>query len=102
MFSSLLALPAAPWPASGPLVTGRAPTLLKVLDRTGVGAAQVVDRLSALTDPDPGRRPSTDLAMASLTRAAGSRLSRPWPGWGERHLPPAPRARDRAHECRDR
>jgi serine/threonine protein kinase len=68
-------------------------TLLKVLDRASVGADQVVDRLAALADPDPARRPTTDLAMASLTRAAGSRPSRPWPGWGERYLPPPPRRR---------
>jgi serine/threonine protein kinase len=68
-------------------------TLVEVLDRTSVGADEVVDRLTALTDPDPARRPSTGAAMASLARAAGSKLTRPWPGFGERHLPPAPRRR---------
>jgi hypothetical protein len=68
-------------------------TLLTVLDPAGAGADQVADRLSALTDPDPERRPGTDLAMSSLIRCAGPAASRPWPRWADRELPPAPRRR---------
>jgi serine/threonine protein kinase len=68
-------------------------TLLQVLDRDTLGAGELVDRLAALIDPDSGRRPTTDAAMAALTRIAGSRTTRPWPGFAEQHLPRAPRRR---------
>jgi serine/threonine protein kinase len=74
-------------------------TLLAVLDRAGDGADQVADRLTALTDPDPGRRPGTDLAMSSLIRCAGTGASRPWPRWADRNLPRPPR-RSRARSAR--
>jgi serine/threonine protein kinase len=70
-------------------------TLLAVLDRASDGADQVEDRLSALTDPDPDRRPSTDLAISSLIRCAGTGASRPWPRWADRYLPRPPRRRRR-------
>ena len=68
-------------------------TLLEVLDRASDGADRLADRLAALTDPDPRRRPGTDLALSSLIRSAGTGISRPWPRWADRHLPPAPRIR---------
>jgi serine/threonine protein kinase len=68
-------------------------TLLAVLDPVSDDADQVADRLAALTDADPDRRPATDLAMSSLIRCAGTGAARPWPRWADRHLPRAPRRR---------
>jgi serine/threonine protein kinase len=65
--------------------------LLRILDRASEGADALADRLGTLTDPDPGRRPGTDLALSSLIRKAGAGVSRPWPRWADRYLPPAPR-----------
>jgi serine/threonine protein kinase len=68
-------------------------TLQHVLDPAGEGADRLAERLAALTDPDPARRPGTDLAISSLVRCAGTGASRPWPRWADRHLPPPPRMR---------
>jgi serine/threonine protein kinase len=65
--------------------------LLRILDRASEGADALADRLERLTDRDPGRRPGTDLALSSLIRKAGAGVSRPWPRWADRYLPPAPR-----------
>jgi serine/threonine protein kinase len=85
----------------GPLTTAMdvyslGATLLAVLDRASDDADQVADRLSALTDADPGRRPGTDLAMSSLIECAGTGASRPWPQWADRYLPRPPVRRPRA------
>jgi serine/threonine protein kinase len=68
-------------------------TLSSVLDPSSVDAGQVADRLAALTDADPDRRPGIDRAMSSLAQNAGTGASRPWPAWATRHLPPPPRRR---------
>jgi serine/threonine protein kinase len=68
-------------------------TLLAVLDPASDDAERVADRLSALTDEDPSRRPAADVAMSLLSRCAGPAASRPWPRWADRNLPPAPRRR---------
>jgi hypothetical protein len=56
----------------------------------------VLDRLAPLTDADPARRPTVDVAMAALARSAGTGAARPWPRWADRALPRAPRRRRRA------
>ncbi|HEV7870684.1 MAG TPA: protein kinase [Modestobacter sp.] len=68
-------------------------TLRSVLDDTSEGAEELLDRLAPLTDPDPGRRPAPDVAMAALIRCAGTGAARPWPRWADRALPRAPRRR---------
>jgi serine/threonine protein kinase len=74
-------------------------TLAWVLDPSSDGADEVADRLAAFTAADPDRRPSTDLAMSSLSRCAGAGASRAWPRWADRHLPRPPR-RSRARSAR--
>jgi serine/threonine protein kinase len=80
-------------------VYGIGATLAAILDPAGDDADELVDRLATFTDPDPGRRPGTDLAMSSLIRCAGTAASRPWPRWAARNLPRAPR-RSRARPAR--
>jgi serine/threonine protein kinase len=74
-------------------------TLASVLDPSSDDADEVADRLAAFTAADPDRRPSTDLAMSSLSRCAGAGASRAWPRWADRHLPRPPR-RSRARSAR--
>jgi serine/threonine protein kinase len=68
-------------------------TLQFVLDPASQGAARVADLLAWFTDPQPERRPTPDLAMASLVRATGFGAARPWPRWADRELPRPPRRR---------
>jgi serine/threonine protein kinase len=70
-------------------------TLTWVLDPASEGADELLDRLAALTDADPGRRPAPDAAMAALIRSAGTGDARPWPRWADRSLPRGPRRRRR-------
>jgi serine/threonine protein kinase len=67
--------------------------LSTLLDPASEGADDVAELLAPLEDAEPGRRPGTDLAMASLVRCAGTGAARPWPRWANRALPPPPRRR---------
>lgn len=66
-------------------VYGVGATLLAVLDPadTDFGLHRV---LTALTDPDPDRRPTVEVALAGLVRSAGSGAGRPWPRWADSAL----------------
>jgi serine/threonine protein kinase len=64
-----------------------------LLDPASEGADDLAELLAPLKDADPGRRPGTDLAMASLVRCAGTGAARPWPRWANRALPAPPRRR---------
>jgi serine/threonine protein kinase len=61
-------------------------TLRRAIDTTQDPDGAVGAVLDRLTDPDPARRPTPDEALALLVRHAGTRLYRPWPWWGDRHL----------------
>jgi hypothetical protein len=74
-------------------VHGVGATLRAVLDTDSPDAGRVTELLGWLTDPDPDRRPTPDLAMRALVRYAGAGLARPWPRWADRELPRPPRRR---------
>jgi serine/threonine protein kinase len=64
-----------------------------LLDPASGGADDLAELLAPFKDAEPGRRPGTDLAMASLVRCAGTGHARPWPRWANQALPRAPRRR---------
>jgi serine/threonine protein kinase len=70
-------------------VYGIGATLRALLDPATDARSPVAEMLDRLTDPEPGRRPTPEVAMAALIQHAGSGAARPWPPWADGALLPA-------------
>jgi serine/threonine protein kinase len=80
----------AGWPAGTVTaamdVYGIGATLRALLDPATDAGGPVTELLDRLTEPEPGRRPAPEVAMAALVQHTGSGAARPWPLWADRAL----------------